>query len=793
MMRITTSSPETWPARLLLPFFLFLILATYSHTLYSPLVLDDTASFVEMREVYINDFSCDSLKQIAGSRFGMARFLPMLSFAVDHRLNPGSIVQFHLTNIVIHLLTTLALYAFLTGIMRFDASQRMLRLTSPAHFCLFVAVLWALHPVQTNAVTYLVQRMASMMAMFYLAALACYVFARASHTVARRCVLYGAAACMALAAFLSKENAVTLPFAILLIEFIFLAPAMAARLRRAMTWPRLLLAVLLLLLLTPFVLGFLDNIMASYQTRHFTLLERLLTEPRIIVFYLSLLALPLPSRLNLDHDFTLSTSLLSPPTTLVAVVLLFVLLLAAVRLRHREPLVAFGVLWFFLQLFVESTIIPLELIFEHRLYLPSIGFILLVVAGVDRAFAFWGRYKITRPGRMAFLCLIILVCVSSLLTSTRNHTWRDSLSIYGDSLRKSPNKPRALVNYGLALFHAKEYAEALPLFEQAITIGRPGEEEYVKATNNILAILISHKEYEEAVTTGMDYLLAMPPNANGAGFAKFMFSLGYSYYKLSRFEEALGAFYRGIVQQNADQEQFLQAIWDVYESALSSQEGDTLENDRLEREVSLNVAAFMLRFKLYDYTRRFLDVTLALDPGNLEAKAMEENLLLEINANEMAMRSADITQNVAFQQNRRFRWTMEVATFLLRHRPSLLSHLAIPLLNVAQELEPANPFVAVRMIEYHMAMNDPENALATTEKALKQHDDFVPLLELAGTIYLGRDDQQRAALVYRRLLAIYPGHPQRREYEATILKNRPTQSSTAEEAAQVSPPTSQSW
>ena len=792
MFRINASAPDTWPVRILLPFFLLLVLATYSHTLYSPLVLDDTASFVEMREVYINDFSLDSLKQLASTRFGMARFLPLLSFAVDHRLNPGSIVQFHITNIVIHLLATLALFAFLTGIMRFEAGRRTLRTLSPAHFCLFVAVLWALHPVQTNAVTYLVQRMTSMAAMFYLAALACYVHGRAEPAKAKRLVLHGAAACLALGAFLSKENSFTLPFAILLFETIFLMPAFGAWLRQTMTGFRLLAVGLLLLLLLPFAAQYLGNATTGYEIRSFTMLERLLTEPRILVFYLSLLALPLPGRLNLDHDFSLSTSLPSPPTTLLAMGFLLALLLIGVRLRRREPLIAFAILWYFLHLVIESSIIPLELIFEHRLYLPSVGFVIVVVAGVDRACAYCGRHKMPTPGRMAILSLVILACLSSLLTSVRNHTWRDASTLYADSLRKSPTKPRALVNYGFTLLLAEEYDKAIPYFERAIALGRPGNEEYVKAANNILAALISQKKYEEAVAKGMAYLADMPAKVNGAGYAKFMYTLGFGYYKLGRFEEALGAFNRGLMQQNGDERLFLRAIYDVYEIALSSELEGTVADAQREAEVNLRAAAFMLRFKRYDNARLFLDETLAIDPESREAAAFKEQLQSEIAVNNEARRSADLTQNVDYRQNVPFRWAMSTATFLLRYRSPAFKRMAGPLLAMAQELQPDNPFVAARMIEYYLALDDFDKALAIAEKAIEQHEHFPPLLDLTGRIYFDRGDRKRAALVYRQLLDIYPGHPRWRDYEGLILNTEPPQSPTSEKAAIVSPPTSQS-
>ncbi len=133
------------------------------------------------------------------------------------------------------------------------------------------------------------------------------------------------------------------------------------------------------------------NLEAGYSSRHFTMLERLLTETRIVVWYLSLLLWPAPSRMSIEHDVELSTSLLNPLTTLPAMIFLGVLCWLILRYRRRYPLLSYGGAWFFLNLVIESTVVPLELIFEHRLYLPSVGFCLVAGCGfaslLDHLFA----------------------------------------------------------------------------------------------------------------------------------------------------------------------------------------------------------------------------------------------------------------------------------------------------------------------------------------------------------------------------------------------------------------------
>ena len=110
--------------------------------------------------------------------------------------------------------------------------------------------------------------------------------------------------------------------------------------------------------------------MFNYSLREFSLTERLLTELRVIFHYISLLLFPLPQRLNLDYDFIVSTSIFNPPQTILALIgICFLCFLPVIYFRHNR-LIAYAVFWFLGNLFIESSFIPLEIIFEHRLYLP---------------------------------------------------------------------------------------------------------------------------------------------------------------------------------------------------------------------------------------------------------------------------------------------------------------------------------------------------------------------------------------------------------------------------------------
>ncbi|MDX1777003.1 MAG: tetratricopeptide repeat protein, partial [Desulfobulbales bacterium] len=207
-----------------------------------------------------------------------------------------------------------------------------------------------------------------------------------------------------------------------------------------------------------------DRVLAGYDGRDFTLDQRLLTQTRIIFHYLSLLILPLPSRLNLAYDFQLSTGLLAPLQTLAAVMGLAGLTGLGFFLFRRDRLAAFAVFWFFGSLLVESTVIPLELIFEHRMYMPAM-FIILAAA------AWFYRLSGAKPHR-ARLALVIIAVLFSVFTWQRNSVWQNEISIWTDVVKKAPGSMRAYKNLGTAYSKAGMFEKAEKYLLMAIKIGR---------------------------------------------------------------------------------------------------------------------------------------------------------------------------------------------------------------------------------------------------------------------------------------------------------------------------------
>ncbi len=204
-----------------------------------------------------------------------------------------------------------------------------------------------------------------------------------------------------------------------------------------------------------------ERIVGDYSIRNFTLAERCLTQLRVVVFYVSLLIFPHPSRLNLDHDFLLSHSFIDPVSTLFCALILAGLNILAICIAKKERLVSFCIIWFFGNLLIESSVIGLEIIFEQRIYLPSMLICLVPVTLI---------YRYVHRGwlKVEILCMAILVF--STWTYARNSVWKSEVSLWNDCVEKSPEKSRPHVGLGLALMHRGNYRGAVHHYYQALKI-----------------------------------------------------------------------------------------------------------------------------------------------------------------------------------------------------------------------------------------------------------------------------------------------------------------------------------
>lgn len=447
-------------------------LFAYSNALGGPFVFDD-ARHIRDNPV-IRDLS-NYLARWDGYRAMPNRWVAYLTFAVNYRLGGLAVAGYHVFNVAVHLTCAAALYALV--VLSFRTPRLSASRLAPASrwLALAAALLFVAHPLQTQAVTYVVQRIASLATLLYLASVTLYAAARvrgearAASRGATAACWAGALAC-ALAAMKTKEIAFTLPFAIAIWDLSFFPPG-RGRWRRLT--PFLATAAVIPLTLVD-LRGHAGAVLAEAGARtrleHATLsrLDYLRTEIPVVASYLRLLVFPAGQ--SLDHDPPVFRTFLAPPV-LGALALLVALAAAATAAyaltspragrRAVDPaarLAGFGVAWFFLGLAVESSVIPIpDLMYEHRVYLPSIGFFVAVVSGAALAVAHPGRRGLARVAGVLVAAAVLVLAVA---TQRRNEVWATDVALWADAASKAPGKARPFYNLGCALATAGRLEEA---------------------------------------------------------------------------------------------------------------------------------------------------------------------------------------------------------------------------------------------------------------------------------------------------------------------------------------------
>ena len=446
------------------------VLAGYGNTLHSPFVLDDLHNIVQNPSIRIQELDRTALRQIL-SPFNPARQRPVasISFALNHLTGGYDTTGYHLVNIFIHLVASLLVFRLFFWYLRKarDAERDTAYALAAA-----AALLWAVNPIQTSAVTYIVQRMTSLCTLFFLSSLLVYLHARDliaaegfSFRPAPKAGLLLAAFILWLLAMLTKEIAVIMPALLLLHEAYFFDNLSWQRIR-ARKYTYLALPLFLLFLLGyALAAGLWQNILAGYAERDFTMTERLLSQPRVVLHYMSLFLWPLPSRLTLFYDFAVSRSLAEPLSTLPSLLAFVALVGGSCLAARRFPLVSFGLLWTLLCLVVESSILPLEMVFEHRFYLPSVGFALAVAVALATALTALAKRR-TAARTMLFGLGILL----TVLTHARNQDWRSEIAIHLDGVQKAPGLVRVANGLAVAYIREGRHEEALTELNRALTL-----------------------------------------------------------------------------------------------------------------------------------------------------------------------------------------------------------------------------------------------------------------------------------------------------------------------------------
>jgi len=406
-----------------------------------------------------------SWKQIAeyvlgGFSGALGRPVALLSFALQHADWPGDARAFKYVNLSLHVMNGCLLCWFLLRLGKIVGWPRSRTLA----IALTTTGAWLLHPMQVSTVLYVVQRMTELSTLFTLAGLLAYFHGRERLLrgedglgylwLSAGVVLGGAFAT------LSKESGILLVIYIWVLEATLLSSLSKPKHWRP--WAAVFLFMPLLSLAAYLLLNH-EKILAGYTLRDFTLGERLLTEPRVLVDYIAKIFLPHPRAFGLlFDDYPVSRSLLKPLSTLPALLVVVGLIGAAIKYRKRQPAFSFGVLWFFAGHLLESTFIPLELYYEHRNYLSMLG---PVFAATFYATGLHGNLRRLVP----FLGVIMLGLIVTI-------TWNESLlwaNPYRQAITWAAERPlssRAQEYLAGVWIVEKKDDEALKVFKRMIEL-----------------------------------------------------------------------------------------------------------------------------------------------------------------------------------------------------------------------------------------------------------------------------------------------------------------------------------
>lgn len=514
--------------RLWLPILLivFGVLIVYSNTWRSPFVFDDIHSIVEeeaRRTLYFT----------VGRMFG-SRSLTTFTFDLNYYFNGLNVGGYHAVNIGIHIISSIGVFwlaywlsvkAYKTKIIELG----QVKISNHLFLAEMAGLFFALHPIQTQSVTYIVQRLASMAAMFYVLALWAYVKFRLSLDARSQKIWAGLSLAATIAAMHSKETAITLPIIILLIEIMFFTSRVkrTKRWRLKLDWRSLARRIPLL---TPWLITILiipayslevrelfwrvegdSNLIAgetfldkvnlgrianvSAETKQISRRTYLLTQINVVRTYVRLVAWPKGQ--NIDHDYPLTLRMADKATIASVLLHIGMVLMALVLWKKGRRIAALGIIFFYVALLPESSFIPItDVMFEHRLYLPMVGVALVIGDLGQLCLETWSGIRRRVWAEVAVIGIsVVLICILAGVTYVRNRTWKDEISIWTDSTQKSPNKARPHNNLAKGYLDRQMFDRAEELYKRELEI----DPNSVSGHNNLGSIYGVKGKYEEAI------------------------------------------------------------------------------------------------------------------------------------------------------------------------------------------------------------------------------------------------------------------------------------------------------
>lgn len=565
-----------------------LLLLIYQPALHGAFVFDDLEQIVVNAKIR----SLDGFRMPSRWLNPQERTLSFFTLALNFQWFGLEPLSYHLSNLFLHLLFGMATLAFVRLMLTAVRPNQRSSWAIP----LFVALLVLLHPIQTQAVSYTIQRMTLLSGLFYVSACFFYLWARLAFIKRgwNRKLLFAILAVVACTflALNAKQNAASLPIAWWLLEGLVIKNKQGKANRSLLiAIPLCCTIVAMGLLLSP-----------NFVTKDSTLISRstyLITQFGALWFYARLLLLPVGQ--NVDHDFPMTETLLEWPSFLALPGLLVVIALA-VLFRKQNPFLAIGLAWIAVTLSVESSVIPIrDVVAEHRLYLALPGFA-LVLASLS---SWLGRWQLSAA------CL--LLGAYALLTYQRNQVWAGPTELWTDAATKSPEKARPQLGLAYALFEENNLEGARAALEKALSL----DPNNPKALNIMGMIHFRQGDREQAIHR---YNAALNINPKQAGVHN---NIGLAWEALNEPREAFVHFRKAVVLEAGNATYLYNAgnallAQSKYEAAISIYEKATQLDPAFAKAWS-NLGMAHARSKNYQKATQALQNAVSFDPSSVDS------------------------------------------------------------------------------------------------------------------------------------------------------------------------------
>lgn len=498
---------------------------SYSNSLNGEMIFDDI-NIIQQNDRLHN---LDDFKNINKWINPNTRHFCMLTFAINYSIHENSVFGYHLFNLIIHLIYGCFVFLLARLILSISIFDNNPQRKYSGLIAFFIALMCVLHPIQTQAVSYIVQRMTSMATMFYIMSLFFYGSGRLMYVKkglnAKVVLLYLFALISGTLGILSKQIVITIPIVLLLFELFFIRNKDGAVFKKY-----LLISFSLLFLVFLVVLfgGFLPK-----ETEIISRSDYLFTQFRVIVKYIQLFFIPVDQAL--DYDFSVSKNIFEWKV-IACLLIILVLIIAAFLLYKKKHLISFGIFWLFITLSVESSILPIrDVINEHRLYLPLFGFSLIFVSIIWDFFARKRLYAV-------IVFFLVINIIYGFITYEQNKVWESKLSLWLDNTSQKPHNARSHSNLGSTYITLRDFEKAEEAYTEAVRL----KPDYIEALHNLGNVKLDLGKPHEAILV-FDQLITVDST-----YFKAYYGRGFAYSNIQEYEKAISDFTNAFSPNNIE-------------------------------------------------------------------------------------------------------------------------------------------------------------------------------------------------------------------------------------------------